>query len=121
MPDLGEDDEAIGTDSFESYDGKNRTADCIDGADEGHQSQHCSANYFRGQSMKNFFCFILALAAASTPALAITVQPLRMGTGYVPFSLTASTSVCDSKPAVSMGYSLDHGGQQSSQQFSPCR
>jgi hypothetical protein len=66
---------------------------------------------FRGQSMKNFFCFILALAAASTPALAITVQTPANGAQVTsPFSLTASTSVCDSKPAVSMGYSLDHGG-----------
>ena len=65
---------------------------------------------FRGQSMKKFFCFFLALAASSFPALAITVQAPGNGAQLTsPFTLTASTSVCDSKPAVSMGYSIDHG------------
>ena len=84
MPDLGEDDEAIGTDSFESYDGKNRTADCIDGADEGHQSQHCSANYFSRPIHEELFLLYLSARGSFNPgARHHRPNPCEWGTGYV--------------------------------------
>lgn len=44
------------------------------------------------------------------PAFAITVQtPVNGATVTSPFQLTASTQTCDSKPAASMGYSMDSG------------
>jgi hypothetical protein len=58
--------------------------------------------------MRNFFFAAVALAASIVPASAITVSAPASGAQLTsPFTLTASTSTCSSKPAVSMGYSLD--------------
>ncbi|MGA2537770.1 MAG: chitobiase/beta-hexosaminidase C-terminal domain-containing protein [Terracidiphilus sp.] len=60
--------------------------------------------------MKTFCCSILALLAGIAPASAMTVTtPANEAKVTSPFNLVASTSICDSKPAVSMGYSIDHG------------
>lgn len=60
--------------------------------------------------MKTFYRIFLALVAASSPALAITVQTPTSGAQLTsPFTVTASTSTCGSKSAVAMGYSIDHG------------
>ncbi len=60
--------------------------------------------------MKTFYCSLLALAVASSPALAITVQTPASGAQLTaPFTVTASTQTCGGKSAVSMGYSIDHG------------
>jgi hypothetical protein len=58
-----------------------------------------------------FLCLsISALVAATVPASAITVTTPANGARLSsPFQLTASTATCDSKPAVSMGYSIDSG------------
>jgi Chitobiase/beta-hexosaminidase C-terminal domain len=51
-----------------------------------------------------------AATSASGTASAITVAAPANGAQVTsPFTLTASTTTCDSKPAVSMGYSLDSG------------
>jgi hypothetical protein len=63
--------------------------------------------------MKTFSCSffaLIALAAGIAPAYAITVTSPAPGAQVnSPFTLVASTETCDSKPAVSMGYSIDHG------------
>jgi hypothetical protein len=60
--------------------------------------------------MKEFFFSALALAALAVPASAITVTSPANGAQVTsPFNLVASTSTCASKPAVSMGYSIDDG------------
>jgi hypothetical protein len=60
--------------------------------------------------VKTFLLSVLSLAAVAAPASAITVTSPASGAQLVsPFSVTASTSTCDSKPAVSMGYSIDEG------------
>jgi hypothetical protein len=64
----------------------------------------------RGISMKTFFFSVLALAAVTVPASAITVKtPANGAQVSSPFQLTASASTCASNPAVSMGYSIDSG------------
>ncbi len=53
---------------------------------------------------------VFALAAVSVPACAITVTAPANGSELAsPFALVASGSTCAGKPAVSMGYSIDHG------------
>jgi hypothetical protein len=60
--------------------------------------------------MRTLLLSILALAAVSVPASAITVYtPANGAQVSSPFKLTASTQTCDLKPAVSMGYSIDNG------------
>jgi hypothetical protein len=60
--------------------------------------------------MKTFLLSTLALVAAICPAYAITVTTPANGAKVTsPFRLVASSEICDSKPAVSMGYSIDHG------------
>ncbi len=60
--------------------------------------------------MKTLFFSLLALATVTIPASAITVTtPVSGAQLSSPFQLTASTATCDSKPAVSMGYSIDNG------------
>jgi len=63
--------------------------------------------------MKTFsrsFFALIALAAGTAPAYAITIMSPATGTQVdSTFTLVASTETCDSKPAVSMGYSIDHG------------
>jgi hypothetical protein len=60
--------------------------------------------------MKTLFCFLFSLVAGIAPAYAITVKtPANGATVTSPFSVAANTSTCDSKAAVSMGYSIDHG------------
>jgi hypothetical protein len=60
--------------------------------------------------MKSPFLLILALLAVTVPASAITVTtPANGATVNSPFKLTASTTTCSAKPAVSMGYSIDNG------------
>jgi hypothetical protein len=72
-----------------------------------------SQNFTRGKSMKTFSCSffaLIALAAGIAPAYATTVKTPENGAQVTsPFNLVASTQTCDSKPAVSMGYSIDHG------------
>jgi hypothetical protein len=69
--------------------------------------------FSRGRSMKTFSCSffaLIALAAGIAPAYAITVKSPENGAKVnSPFTLVASTETCDSKAAVSMGYSIDHG------------
>jgi Chitobiase/beta-hexosaminidase C-terminal domain len=63
----------------------------------------------RGLSMKRF-AIALALLVASVPLSAITVSTPSNGAEVTsPFNLVASTTTCDSVPAVSMGYSIDNG------------
>lgn len=51
----------------------------------------------------------LLLLAGVVSASAITVKsPLNGATATSPFTLIASTATCHAKPAVSMGYSIDH-------------
>jgi hypothetical protein len=60
--------------------------------------------------MKNLIFSIFALAAVVAPASATTVStPKNNAEMTSPFSLVASTETCDGHPAVSMGYSIDHG------------
>ena len=60
--------------------------------------------------MKTLAICLAGLLAASLPASAITVTTPANGAQVTsPFNLVASTSTCASKPAVSMGYSIDHG------------
>ena len=60
--------------------------------------------------MKQFLGSIFALVTIIVPAHAITVTTPANGAQVTsPFSLVASTGTCDSKPAVSMGYSIDSG------------
>jgi Chitobiase/beta-hexosaminidase C-terminal domain len=60
--------------------------------------------------MKGFLCSIFALATVIVPAHAITVTTPANGAQVTsPFSLNANTGTCSSKPAVSMGYSIDSG------------
>jgi len=64
----------------------------------------------RGRSMKSSLYPILAFVAGIAPAYAITVTAPASGTQLTsPFTLVASSDTCDSKPAVSMGYSIDSG------------
>jgi len=64
----------------------------------------------RSKLIKTLFCFIFALAIGIAPAFAINVTtPANGAIVSSPFSLVASTSTCGSMPAVSMGYSIDHG------------
>lgn len=59
--------------------------------------------------MKTLLLFTLTLLAATLPASAVTVTtPVNGARVTSPFKLTASTETCASKPAVSMGYSIDH-------------
>ena len=58
--------------------------------------------------MKTYFFAVLALAASSISASAITVVTPSNGAVLTsPFKLVASTSTCGGIPAVSMGYSID--------------
>jgi hypothetical protein len=60
--------------------------------------------------MKGFLCSLLALATVIAPAHAITVSTPANGAQVTsPFVLVASTATCSSKPAASMGYSIDSG------------
>ena len=60
--------------------------------------------------MNRFLCSSFALLAIIAPAHAITVTTPTNGAQVTsPFKLVASTSTCSSKPAVSMGYSIDSG------------
>lgn len=60
--------------------------------------------------MKIMLSALLALALSSVAASAITViTPANGAQVSSPFNLVASTSSCDSVPAVSMGYSIDDG------------
>jgi hypothetical protein len=60
--------------------------------------------------MRNFLFAAVAFAASIVPASAITVSAPANGAQVTsPFTVTASTSTCASKSAVSMGYSLDSG------------
>jgi|HubBroStandDraft_5_1064220.scaffolds.fasta_scaffold00519_12 hypothetical protein len=60
--------------------------------------------------MKALFFSLIALAAVVVPAPAITVTtPVSGAQMSSPFQLKASTATCLSKPAVSMGYSIDNG------------
>ncbi len=60
--------------------------------------------------MKSVLSALLTLFIFAAPAWAITVTKPASGVQVVsPFSLVASTTTCDSKPAVSMGYSIDSG------------
>jgi hypothetical protein len=60
--------------------------------------------------MKKLFCFISLVVAAAIPGYAITVKTPASGAQVTsPFQLIASTTTCASKPAVSMGYSIDSG------------
>jgi hypothetical protein len=60
--------------------------------------------------VKSFLLYFFALATVVVPAHAITVTtPASEANVTSPFSLIASTETCDSKPAVSMGYSIDSG------------
>jgi hypothetical protein len=59
--------------------------------------------------MRAFYSSILALAAATVPASAITITtPANEAEVTSPFALVASTGTCDGKPATAMGYSIDH-------------
>lgn len=59
--------------------------------------------------MKTCFLAMLAFAASTIPASAITVVTPSNGAVLTsPFKLDASTSTCGGVPAVSMGYSIDH-------------
>lgn len=59
--------------------------------------------------MKLLLSTILTLALSSVAASAITVATPADGAQVTsPFNLIASTAVCGSVPAVSMGYSIDH-------------
>jgi len=58
--------------------------------------------------VKTLFFVLLAAAALSVPAAAITVStPANNSQVASPFQLIASTSTCGSVAAVSMGYSID--------------
>ena len=60
--------------------------------------------------MKAVLSTLLTLSLFAAPAWAITVTAPANGAHVTsPFSLAASTATCDSKPAVSMGYSIDSG------------
>jgi hypothetical protein len=60
--------------------------------------------------MKALLFSLLALAGATVPASAITVTtPVSGAQMSSPFQLKASAATCLSKPAVSMGYSIDNG------------
>jgi hypothetical protein len=60
--------------------------------------------------MKVFLFSLLAFVTVIPPAHAITVTTPANGAQVTsPFILVASTSTCSSKPAVSMGYSIDSG------------
>jgi len=60
--------------------------------------------------MRGFLCSIFALATIIVPAHAITVTtPANGALVTSPFSLVANAGTCNSKPAVSMGYSIDSG------------
>src|ERR1700733_9428232 len=60
--------------------------------------------------MKPVLSTLLTLSIFAAPAWAITVTTPAGGAHVAsPFSLVASTATCDSKPAVSMGYSIDSG------------
>jgi hypothetical protein len=53
---------------------------------------------------------VLTLAAVTVPASAMTITTPANGAQVTsPFNLVASTTTCASKPAVSMGYSIDDG------------
>lgn len=60
--------------------------------------------------MRSHILSLLALSASVATLHAITVTTPSNGAPVTsPFSVVASTSVCGSQPAVSMGYSLDYG------------
>jgi hypothetical protein len=60
--------------------------------------------------MKAVLSTLLTLSFFAAPAWAITVTTPANGAHVTsPFSLAASTTACDSMPAVSMGYSIDNG------------
>lgn len=64
----------------------------------------------RGKSMKTFAFSIIALVASTVPVSAITVTaPVDGAQVTSPFTVTASTTFCDSQAAASMGYSIDNG------------
>src|SRR5262252_4969785 len=60
--------------------------------------------------MKNYLIAILGLLTSTVTVSAITVSaPANGATVSSPFTVVASTTTCNSVPAVSMGYSIDHG------------
>src|SRR5580658_2446274 len=60
--------------------------------------------------MKTVLSTLLTLSIFTAPVWAITVTtPANGALVSSPFRLTASTTTCDSKAAVSMGYSIDNG------------
>ena len=60
--------------------------------------------------MNQFFLASIGILAITLPASAITVNTPVNGTEVTsPFKLVASTDTCDSKRAVTMGYSIDYG------------
>jgi hypothetical protein len=60
--------------------------------------------------MKFFAFSVIAFAACTIPASAITVTAPADGAQVTsPFNVSASTTSCDSEAAASMGYSLDNG------------
>lgn len=60
--------------------------------------------------MKTFAFSIIALVASTVPVSAITVTaPVDGAQVTSPFTVTASTTFCDSQAAASMGYSIDNG------------
>lgn len=60
--------------------------------------------------MKILLSALLALGASVVPASAITVNSPANGAHVTsPFQVIASTQTCGGVPAVSMGYSIDHG------------
>jgi hypothetical protein len=64
----------------------------------------------RGIYLKNSLATLLTISVFAVPAWAITVTTPASGAHVAsPFSLVASTVTCDSKPAASMGYSIDSG------------
>jgi hypothetical protein len=60
--------------------------------------------------MKALYLSAFLTVAGCVPAFAITVTAPENGARVTsPFTLTASTTTCAAAPAVSMGYSVDHG------------
>src|ERR1700722_2199287 len=64
----------------------------------------------RGVSMKISLLSVLVIAATAVPTSAMVVTVPKDGAHVTsPFNLIASAKSCDSRPAVSLGYSIDNG------------
>ena len=60
--------------------------------------------------MKNALITCASIMSFAIPASAITIHaPVNGAEVTSPFNLVASTETCDSKRALSMGYSIDYG------------